>query len=61
MDKQKEENVKVYMRSVMRLGKFFNNYKVYFVYLQDLPKKEIEFSHTLLPDDYPVKIPLNPT
>ncbi|MBQ6831654.1 MAG: hypothetical protein IJO28_03360 [Oscillospiraceae bacterium] len=38
-----------------------NNYKVYFVYLQDLPKKEIEFSHTLLPDDYPVKIPLNPT
>ena len=30
MDKQKEENVKVYMRSVMRLGKFFNNYKIYF-------------------------------
>ena len=30
MNKEKEENIKVYMRSVMRLGKFFNNYKVYF-------------------------------
>lgn len=40
-----------------------NNYKVYFVYLQYLPKKEIEFSHTLLPDAYSIdlEIPLNPT
>ena len=30
MNKQKEENIKVYMRSVIRLGKFYNNYKVYF-------------------------------
>lgn len=31
MNKEKEENIKVYIRSVMRLGKFFNNYKIYFV------------------------------
>ena len=30
MNKQQEENIKVYMRSVMRLGKFFNNYDMYF-------------------------------
>lgn len=30
MNKEKEENIKVYIRSVMRLGKFFNNYKIYF-------------------------------
>ena len=30
MNKEKEENIKVFVRSTMRLGKFFNNYKIYF-------------------------------
>lgn len=30
MNKQKEENIKVYVRAALRFGKFFNNYKVYF-------------------------------
>lgn len=29
-----------------------HNKKIYFIYLQSLPKDEIEFSHTLLPNGY---------
>ena len=35
--------------------------KIYFIYLQDIPKKEIEFPHSLLPDSYSryLEIPLS--
>lgn len=45
MDKQQEENVKIYVRSVMRYGKFFNNYKQYFAD-NELKRKEGEKYYT---------------
>lgn len=43
MNKEKEENVKVYVRSVIRFGKFLNNYKLHFINNEVKRKNGIEY------------------